>query len=161
MDSGLDRGNVSMLVDWENCEMTEPALARCGCGGEAEICALYGATFARCRRCNISTEPQFEGNWEGTPRERATALWNVAMTRDCLHCEKLEAKIRDPYMEGREDAFEAIVADLRRLGAKYLEQGKPELYAVCDYASRTYDRGKLMTTETEPKGERDVDSRTN
>lgn len=158
MDSGLDRGNVSMLVDWENCEMTEPALARCGCGGEAEICALYGATFARCRRCNISTEPQFEGNWEGTPRERATALWNVAMSRDCLHCEKLEAKIRDPYMEGREDAFEAIVADLRRLADTLNEYHVLEK-VVLRRAADTYERGEMMTTES--KGERDVDSRTN
>lgn len=46
---------------------------------------------------------------------------------------------------------EAIVADLRRLAGRCLGQGKPELCVVCNYAARTYERGKLMTTE--PKGE--------
>lgn len=79
--------------------------------------------YPQCEACTATIENTF------ATKEEAIAAWNRAMTRAGL-------------------TTEAIVADLRRLGAKYLEQGKPELCAVCDYAARTYARGELMTEES-------------
>ena len=104
--------------------------------------------YPQCEACTATIENTF------ATKEEAIAAWNRAMSRDCLHCEKLEAKIRDPYIEGREDAFEAIVADLRRLadnhdlaesrvGGNVFQLMAASFRRIAD----TYERGELMTEE--------------